>query len=81
METQVMLGAGRLSYFVVLCNGTKVEAQRMKEELGGILRKMELTLSEEKTKITHITEGLDHGIGHFTSMSLQQTPRLDIAQG
>ena len=45
--------------FVVLCNGTKAEAQAMKEELGGFLRTMGLTLSEAKTKVTHITEGCD----------------------
>jgi len=43
--------------FVVICNGTKAEAQAIKEELGGLLKEMGLTLSEEKTKITHITEG------------------------
>src|SRR5262249_24809446 len=43
--------------FVVLCNGTKAEAQAMKEELGGLLNSMGLKLSEEKTKLTHITEG------------------------
>ena len=43
--------------FVVLCNGTKAEALAMKEELKGLLSTMGLTLSEEKTKITHITEG------------------------
>ena len=43
--------------FVVLCNGTKAQAHAMKEELGGFLRTLGLTLSEEKTKITHITEG------------------------
>ena len=43
--------------FVVLCNGTKAEAHAMKEELKGILSTMGLTLSEEKTKVTHITEG------------------------
>ena len=43
--------------FVVLCNGTKAEAQSMKEELQHVLHHMGLTLSEEKTKITHITEG------------------------
>ncbi len=42
---------------VVLCNGTKAEAHAMKEELGALLRTMGLTLSEEKTKVTHITEG------------------------
>src|SRR6266704_356881 len=43
--------------FVVLCNGTKAEALAMKEELKGLLSTMRLTLSEEKTKLTHITEG------------------------
>ena len=45
--------------FVVLCNGTKAEAQAMKEELGELLSDMGLQLSEEKTKVTHITEGFD----------------------
>jgi RNA-directed DNA polymerase len=44
--------------FVVLCNGTKAESLAMKEELRGLLSTMGLTLSEEKTKVTHITEGL-----------------------
>ena len=43
--------------FVVLCNGTISEAQQIKEELGGLLTSMGLTLSKAKTKITHITEG------------------------
>jgi len=45
--------------FVVLCNGTKAEALAMKEELREFLSTMGLTLSEEKTKVTHITEGFD----------------------
>ena len=45
--------------FVVLCNGTKAQAQTMKEELQAVLRHMGLELSEEKTKVTHITEGFD----------------------
>jgi RNA-directed DNA polymerase len=45
--------------FVVLCNGSKAEALAMKEELKGILTNMGLTLSEEKTKVTHITDGFD----------------------
>src|SRR5262249_4045609 len=45
--------------FVVLCNGTKAEAHAMKQELGTLLSTMGLTLSEEKTKVTHITEGFD----------------------
>ena len=45
--------------FVVLCNGTKAEAQAIKQELGEFLSTMGLTLSKEKTKVTHITEGFD----------------------
>ena len=45
--------------FVVLCNGTKAEAHAIKQELGALLSTMGLTLSEEKTKVTHITEGFD----------------------
>ncbi len=43
--------------WVVLCNGSKADALAMKEELGGILSEMGLTLSEEKTKLTHRREG------------------------
>jgi group II intron reverse transcriptase/maturase len=45
--------------FVVICSGTKAQAQEMKQELGGLLSTMGLTLSEEKTRITHMTEGFD----------------------
>lgn len=45
--------------FVVLCNGTKAEAHAMKEELRGFLSTLGLTLAEDKTKVTHITEGFD----------------------
>jgi RNA-directed DNA polymerase len=43
--------------WVVLCNGTKAQAMAMKEELKHFLDHMGLKLSEEKTKVTHITEG------------------------
>ena len=43
--------------FVVLCNGTKAEAPDMKKALTTLLEHMGLTLSEEKTKLTHRTEG------------------------
>ncbi len=45
--------------FVVFCNGTKAQALAMKEELKNVLAQMGLTLSEEKTKVTHITEGVN----------------------
>jgi RNA-directed DNA polymerase len=43
--------------WVVLCNGTRDQAHAMKEELRIVLENMGLKLSEEKTKVTHITEG------------------------
>lgn len=58
-------GKGNLLYvryaddFVVLCNGTKAETHAIKQEIGETLRTMGLTLSEEKTRVTHITEGFD----------------------
>ena len=49
--------------WVVLCNGTKAQALAMKEELKEVLHHMGLKLSEEKTKVTHITEGF-HFLGY-----------------
>lgn len=44
--------------FVVMCNGTKAQAIVMKQELQEFLAtELKLTLSEEKTKITHINDG------------------------
>ncbi len=64
-QTRKRQGKGNFLYvryaddFLVLCNGTKAEAHAMKKELGEFLSTMGLTLSEEKTKVTHITEGFD----------------------
>jgi len=64
-QTRKRQGKGNFLYvryaddFLVLCNGTKAEAHAMKKELGAFLSTMGLTLSEEKTKVTHITEGFD----------------------
>lgn len=44
--------------FVVLCNGTKGQAEDMREELRKFLSdRLKLTLSMEKTKVTHADEG------------------------
>jgi group II intron reverse transcriptase/maturase len=44
--------------FVVLCNGTKKQAEELKEELHQFLRdELRLTLSKEKTKLTHVKDG------------------------
>jgi RNA-directed DNA polymerase len=61
--------------FVVLCNGTKEQAQGIKEELGGLLSTMGLTLSEEKTKVTHITEGFNF-LGYRIIRSMGQSGKM-----
>lgn len=44
--------------FIVLCNGTKQQAEQLKEELYRFLREwLCLALSKEKTKITHLNDG------------------------
>ena len=39
--------------------GTKADAEALREEIAEVLSTMGLRLSEEKTLITHIDEGLD----------------------
>lgn len=57
--------------FLVLCNGSKAETDRLKGELGDFLRdELKLELSQEKTRITHINEGytfLGFHIRRFTN--------------
>jgi group II intron reverse transcriptase/maturase len=44
--------------FVVLCNGTKGQAEAMKQELHEFLHThLKLTLSMEKTRVTHLNDG------------------------
>ncbi|MGW0302580.1 group II intron maturase-specific domain-containing protein [Streptomyces anthocyanicus] len=44
--------------FIVLVHGTRSEAEALKAEIGELLaRKLKMTLSDEKTHITHIDDG------------------------
>jgi RNA-directed DNA polymerase len=61
--------------FVVLTNGTKAQALAMKEELRKVLDQMELTLSEEKTKVTHITEGFKF-LGYWIKRDIGETGKM-----
>jgi RNA-directed DNA polymerase len=46
--------------FVVLCNGTKEEVLKMRETINDFLfTSLRLTLSMEKTKVTHLNDGFD----------------------
>jgi RNA-directed DNA polymerase len=45
--------------FVVMVAGTRADAQALKAETAAVLAPMGLRLSEAKTRITHIDEGLD----------------------
>ena len=43
----------------LVVSGTKADAETLREEIAGVLSMMGLTLSPEKTLVTHIDEGLD----------------------
>lgn len=46
--------------FILLCNGPREEVERLRDELREFLRnELHLELSEEKTRITYVTEGFD----------------------
>jgi RNA-directed DNA polymerase len=46
--------------FVVLCNGTREQAEAVRQELHSFLAsRLRLTLSLEKTKVTHVDDGFD----------------------
>ena len=69
--------------FVVLWNGTKAEAHTTKQEIGEFLCTMGLTLSEEKTKVTHTTEGFDflgHRIIRSIGISGKMAPKVLIPE-
>lgn len=62
---------------MVLCNGSRAEAEALKEELTTFLHDtLKLTLSPEKTKITHLNDGfkflgfwLQRKVGHHGGMT------------
>src|SRR6056297_3037818 len=45
--------------FVVLVSGTRSHAEALREEVAAVLAPMGLRLSEAKTRVVHIDEGLD----------------------
>jgi RNA-directed DNA polymerase len=61
--------------FLVLVAGTRTDAERLREETAGVLLPMGLRLSEEKTVIVHIDEGLD-----FLGMHIQRHKKLGAAK-
>ena len=70
--------------FVVLCDGTKGHAEAMRQELSEFLAtELKLTLSMEKTKITHVGEGfrfLGFWIERNIGMSGKLAPRIRIPE-
>jgi RNA-directed DNA polymerase len=70
--------------FVVLCDGTKGQAEAMRQELQEFLAtELKLTLSMEKTKITHVGEGfrfLGFWIERNVGTSGKLAPRICIPE-
>ena len=54
----------------LVVSGTRADAEALREEITGVLSTMGLRLSEEKTLITHIDEGLD-----FLGWRIQRHPK------
>ena len=60
--------------FVILVRGTMAQAQALKEQTAEFMREqMRLTLSPEKTHITHVDDGFD-----FLGFRIQRRPRRQI---
>ncbi len=67
--------------WVILCNGTRAQVEEMKGEVNDFLQsELNLTLSLEKTKITHITEGFKF-LGYWLHMGTGRNgkPQIKIA--
>ena len=45
--------------FAVLCDGTRDHVEALREEISGVLAIMGLAFSEAKTRVVHMSEGLD----------------------
>ncbi len=56
--------------FLILTNGTRQAAEAAKLEIGDLLDQLGLTLSPNKTLITHVNDGLD-----FLGFHIQRRPR------
>ena len=56
--------------FLALTNGPKAQALQLKDELGEVLATLGLTLSPEKTLVTHINDGCT-----FLGFHLQRKPK------
>ena len=72
-------GLGNVAYvryaddFVVLSNGTKGQAYALRDELQEFLsEELHLTLSMEKTKVTHLNEGFD-----FLGFQIRRGPAMN----
>jgi RNA-directed DNA polymerase len=64
--------------FLVLTNGPKAEAEALKEEFGDVLQHLELTLSPEKTVITHVNDGFDFLGYHIQRRSKLSEPERKV---
>jgi hypothetical protein len=71
LETQVMLCAGRLPYFVVLCK-TKRQAERALEAVTACVEEdLGLSLNPEKTRLTTFGQGFDFLGYHVTARTIR----------
>ena len=62
----------------LVVSGSKADAEALREEVAGVLSTMGLRLSEEKTLITHIDEGLDFLGWHIQRRRKRGTSRCYV---
>lgn len=67
--------------FLLGFSGPKVEAEVIKAELGQFLKELGLTLSEEKTYITHASTGRARFLGYDITITLSNTKRTRFKDG
>src|SRR5262249_50473859 len=62
----------------LVISGSKADAETLREEIAGVLSTMGLRLSEEKTLITHIDEGLDFLGWHIQRRRKRGTDKYSV---
>lgn len=65
LETQIMLCAGRLPYFLLGFAGPKIEAIEIKQKIAVfVYDELKLELNDEKTLVTHARDGMAKFLGY-----------------
>ena len=60
-NTLAIVSVAKWRVVLIVCNGTKVQAEILRDEIHGFLKEdLKLDLSLEKTKVTHLNDGFKY---------------------